>query len=92
MQHIDLEPWDVIPESSMEKSVIEFRTADGSYPPTQWKLFDLLRLGSNQLAGALTYPSHGMDSADFYQWLVKMYAGKKDISKLAIFFYKKIDA
>jgi len=91
MQHVDLAPYAGIKESLMESSVVEIRTADGSYPPSQWKLFDLLRLESDQLAGVITYPSHGMDSSDFFQWLVKAYAGKKDITKLAVFFYKKLE-
>ena len=90
MQHLDLAPWTTIPESLMEKSVVEFQTADKSFPPTFWKLVDLYRLGTDQLSGAFTYPSHGMDACDFYQWLVKMYAETKDITKLAIFCYKKI--
>ena len=92
MQHIDLAPWTVVPESLMEKTIIEFRTADDSHPPTFWKLFDLMRLGSEQLVCALTFPSHGMDACDFYKYLVKQYAAAKDISKLAIYFYKKISA
>lgn len=92
MLHIDLEPYQPIPESIMAKAVIEFRTADNSHPPTQWQLFDLMRLGSDQLFCAVTVPSHGMDTPDFYQWLVKAYADKKDITKLAVYFYKKIAA
>jgi hypothetical protein len=36
MIHLDLAPWDSIPERALANTIIEIVTQDNSYPPSRW--------------------------------------------------------
>jgi hypothetical protein len=88
--HIDIAPTDRIPESKLEETVIEIRTADNSHPPVKTKLVNLLRLPLWQVSDAITYPSHGMDSTTFQEMMVV--DNNADFNKaMAVYFYERIN-
>jgi hypothetical protein len=87
--HIDIAPVGGIPESKMEETVIEIRTADNSHAPVKTKLVNLLRLPLWQINDALTYPSHGVDSTTFQEMMVV--DNHADFSKsMAVYFYERL--
>lgn len=88
--HIDIAPAGGIPESKLNDTIIEIRTADNSHPPVKTKLINLIRLKLWQVSDALSYPSHGMDSTAFQEWMIT----HNDISfdkSMAVYFYQKIN-
>ncbi len=92
--HLDLAPFDRVPEKLMREHIIMFKTADNSHPPVLCQLVDLFRLGTEELCNVWTYPSHGMDACDFFQHITRLYANnqedKRDRTKLAMYFYKRL--
>lgn len=89
MIHIDIAPRTTIPESTLEKSVIEFQTQDNSYPPTSWKLIDLSRVTLNNVNSVYTWQSHAMDAFDWITWFKGLHPDLNSDTPLAIYYYKK---
>src|SRR4051812_35893177 len=89
MVHLDIAPRAHFAEPQMDNHIIEFRTQDNSCPATRWHLVDLYRLEGNQLSNILTWPSHGMDAADFYGWFKVQHEKENVMPDLAVFYYKR---
>lgn len=88
--HIDIAPAGGIPESKMNDTIIEIRTADNSHPPVKTKLINLLRLPLWQVSDVITYPSHGCDSTSFQEMMVL--ENNADFNKpMAVYFYEKVN-
>jgi len=94
MVHIDKapSPTTVITGSMMAEMIFEIQTQDTSYPPSKWQLVDLLRIPLGQLSNVITWPSHGMDYFDFYQWVKKIQVDANAETLMAIYYYKKLGA
>ena len=85
--HIDVAPKDPIPESVIQNTQVEIRTADNSHPPVKAKLMDLLRLNLCDLAYIHTLPSHGLDTVPFIEKLMKENPELKPTSPMAVYYY-----
>jgi hypothetical protein len=87
--HIDVAPASRIPESRLEDTTIEIRTADQSHPPVKAKLIDLIRIPLGGITDYLTYPSHGVDSRSFQDKMVTENQFTRE-KQMAVYFYKRI--
>jgi hypothetical protein len=90
MVHIDLAPLQPIPESVLDKTIIEIHTKDNSHPPTSWKLYSLCRLQLHQITSLMSMPSHGIPCFDFCKQMMQQYEQLKTTSQVAIYYYQKI--
>ncbi|HEU4574613.1 MAG TPA: hypothetical protein VFS36_06385 [Chitinophagaceae bacterium] len=88
--HIDDAPAKGIPESVMNDTVFEIRTADNSHPPVKTKMVSLVRLPLWRVSDVLSYPSHGMDSVTFQEKMV-IEKGLHADKEMAVYFYQKIE-
>lgn len=89
--HIDIAPAGGIPESKMDDTIIEIRTADNSHPPVKTKLVNLLRLPLWKISDAVTYPSHGMDSTAFQEMMILTSDHMSPDKAMAVYFYERIN-
>lgn len=88
--HIDLAPAAGIPESTLNTTVFEIRTSDNSHPPVKAKLINLIRVPLWKVCDALSYPSHGMDSLSFQEWMLQN--NNVDFEKqMAVYYYQRIE-
>ena len=88
--HIDAAPARGLPESELEKTEIEIRTADNSHPPTRWKLNDLYRLPLCDLTSIMTFQSHALDAFEFQRSFLEKNRSCDTCFPVAIYFYRKI--
>jgi hypothetical protein len=89
MVEVNFAPGKRIPAKEMDETIFLVTWDDGS--TGRYQLVDILRLDLDQVVCCLTYPSHGMDMADFYQWFVSMHPGKANgATPMAVYFYRKL--
>jgi hypothetical protein len=88
--HIDVAPTAGIPGSKLEETVVEIRTADNTHPSVKTKLVDIIRLPLWRISDCLSYPSHGIDSADFQHMMITNNEKVNADTAMAVYFYKKI--
>lgn len=91
MVHIDLAPSQQIPDKVLQETLIEIRTVDESHPPTQWKLESIYTLQLHQLTSVSTLPSHGIESFEFAKWFISNNEGSNTQSKVAVYYYRKVE-
>lgn len=87
--HIDAAPEKKISERELSSEVYEIKTIDNSHPPVQVRLQNLLRLPLDSLSDSLTWPSHGMNSNDYYDWIMRTKPNYKSNEQMAVYFYKR---
>ena len=90
MLHIDKEPGVRIGQRQLDAFTIEIHTADGSHPPTQWKLIDLIRLELFRIPTSLTWHSHGMDMFEFAKEFISKNADASTTTPMAVYFYQRV--
>lgn len=88
--HIDIAPPGGIPESRMEDTVIEVKTADNSYPVIKTKLVNMIRLPLWKISDCLSFPSHGLDSVEFQTMMVGNNEKVNADTPMAVYFYCKL--
>lgn len=91
MVHIDLAPRKRVLESEMEKTIIEIRTQDNSFPFSQWKLIDMLRMPLQRISALITMTSHGMYSFDFVKWFLEKNEGANLDTEIAVYYYMRYE-
>ena len=75
-----------IPESKMNQ-VYTIETEDGSHPPVDYRLFDLLRVELGKLCSLHTLPSHGVECFDFIDNFLKEQPETKLDLPMAVYYY-----
>ena len=88
--HIDKAPPSGVPESNLPIP-FEIVTADGSYPPTQYKLVSFIRGTLKEFySDIFTMPSHGMCREDYQKWYLQKNPGTGLFTPMAVYFYALI--
>lgn len=91
--HIDVSPKGPITQSQLDNTDFEIRTADNSYPPVKAKVVDIINSTLTKVAySSVTWPSHGMDGADYCKMVMQGNAAINGDSPFSIYFYKKVAA
>lgn len=91
MVHIDSAPAQGIPESWLDWTVIEIRTADNSHVPTTWKLWAIRRFALAELIDLETMSSHGMPAIEFYGYWKENHPGAGPATPMAVYYYCRQD-
>lgn len=91
MLHVDFAPGERIPESILQRTIIEIRTVDNTHPPTFWKLVDMHRFDMDKgiYYSIGTWASHGMDFFEFCQWMKTQKPDVNSETKMAVYMYRK---
>jgi hypothetical protein len=88
--HIDLAPVKMPTLHELDQTLITIQVADKSHQPVTVKLDSIVPFPLTQLSNIHTWPSHGMDSAQF----IELQHRKKPVSKetqFAVYYYRKVD-
>lgn len=87
--HVDLAPAKMPPQADLEKAVFTITTADSSHQPVHAKVEAIIPFRLAELSNIHTWPSHGMDTAEFMEWQHRKKKVDKD-TVLAVYYYKKV--
>lgn len=88
--HIDLAPEKPVPANVLENTVIEIQVADKSHPPVCVKVDSIIPFRIGELSNIHTWPSHGMDNAQF----LERHHLKKPVNRdtqFAVYYYRRVD-
>lgn len=89
--HLDRPPKENIPFAELQKLEVIAKAKDGSHPGTKRKLVDIAYCSFGSIPNLVTYASHGMDKLEYYLWLQRKDPSVNSETKMAIYFYQKID-
>lgn len=89
MVEVNLAPSKRVTESEMRDTVFLVTWEDGSQ--SEYQLVDITRFTLDDYYSCLTWPSHGMDFFDFLEWFRKQYPNVNSETKVAAYFYKKVE-
>jgi hypothetical protein len=85
--HIDRAPQKPYTQKLLDETVVEIYTDDKSALPSQWKINRIQVVPLDALGTWVTWASHGMDMADFWNWARGQ--GYNGSTPLAIYYYEK---
>lgn len=88
--HIDLAPEKQVPMHVMEKTVIQIQVADQSHPPVHVKVDSIIPFRLGELSNIHTWPSHGMDNAQFLERQHLKKAINRE-TQFAVYYYRRVD-
>lgn len=88
--HIDLAPIKPPTREAMDQTVFTIRVADGSHQPVKAKVESIITFRLTELSNIHTWPSHGMNTADFINWQYLKNNIRRD-TMLAVYYYKKVE-
>lgn len=89
MVHVDLAPSGPVRKSQLENTLIEIKTVDNSFPPTYWKLRDLLRVELHELTDIMVMPSHGVEAFEFQKQILSTNMKLTTSTPVAVYYYQK---
>jgi hypothetical protein len=89
--HIDLAPAAPVSMAAIQAAIIQITVADNSHPPVVVKLDSIVPFKLAELSNIHTWPSHGMDTAEFMEWQhIHMKGGLRKETMLAVYYYRKV--
>jgi len=86
--HIDLPPARMPTIEDLQKTTITIQVADHSHQPVQAEIEAIIPFRLAEISNIHTWPSHGMNTADFIHWLHQKKQAGKD-TQLAVYYYRK---
>lgn len=88
MVHIDVMPGRIPSHSELDGTIVEIRTADESFLPSRWRLYDMLFAPFKTVNDIMAFTSHGMTSIELSNMFFNKYHPKFNWNtEIAVYFY-----